>query len=421
MDIRPFILIVALILLSAFFSGSEIAFAAVNKLRLKKLAESGNASAKTALYVHDHFDFALPTILIGNNLVNIGAASVATVLATRWLGAIGAVYATLIMTVLILTFGEITPKTIAKKQCDGLVLIIARPLRLLMIVLKPFSSVIVHAVQRVSQIWGSADQNEPSITEEELVSLIESVTDDGVIDEDRSELLQSALEFSDITAEEILTPRTDMLVLDIDEDLDTMKEIALSSPYSRIPVYEGSVDNIIGILHLGHFLKELVDDDQVDIRGLLIDAYFVHQTMKLPKIFSELKKRQLHMAVVTDEHGGTMGCITMEDILEELVGDIWDESDEITNDFVHVGDNTYEVSGDLPLYDFLEYVNIDERYFESDYTTVGGWTIERLNGFPSVYDSFEYDHLTVTVIALDGLRVERLLVQVAPAGEEYDG
>ena len=413
MDSRTFILITILILLSAFFSGSEIAFAAVNKLRLRKLSESGNAAAKNALYVNDHYDYALPIILIGNNLVNIGAASVATVLATRSLGPIGAVYSTLIMTILILTFGEITPKTIAKKQCDGLVLIIARPLRILMTIMKPFTTVIVYAVKSITKIWGSEDEMEPSITEEELVSLIESVAGDGVIDEDRSELLQSALDFSDITAEEILTPRTDMLVLDVDEDRETILDVALNSPFSRIPVYEGNVDNIIGILHLGHFLKELVDNDRVDIRGSLIDAYFVHQTMKLPKIFSELKRRQLHMAIVTDEHGGTMGCITMEDILEELVGDIWDESDEITDDFVLVGENTFEVSGDLPLIDFLEYVNIDERYFDSDYTTVGGWTIERLNGFPNIHDSFQYDHLTVTVIAVDGLRVERLLVHVA--------
>ncbi len=414
MDGWSAISLILLVMLSAFFSGSEIAFASVNKTRLKKKSESGNSYAKTALYIHEHFEDALSVILIGNNLVNIGAASIATVIAIKLMGESGVIVSTLIMTVFVLIFGEITPKTIAKKHCDKFALMVSYPLRFLMIILKPIISVIVWIVKLVSKLWENGDQKERSITEEELVTLIESVTDDGIIDEDRSELLQSVLEFSTISAEEILTPRTDMLVIDIDDDMNAIIEIALNSPYSRIPVYEGSVDNIIGILHLGYFLKELVDKKQIDIRSSLIDAYFIHQTMKLPTIFSELKRQQLHMAIVTDEYGGTMGCITMEDVLEELVGEIWDESDEIINDFIPVGENTYEVSGDLTIHDFMEYVDIDDRNFESDYTTVGGWTIEVLNRFPNINDSFKYKNLTVTVTALDARRVARLSVYVTP-------
>lgn len=418
MEILPYIAIVFLIMLSAVFSGLEIAFASVNKVRLKRASQSGNSSAKTALYICEHFDDALSTILIGNNLVNIVASSISTVIVIGLMGESGALVATIIMTLLILLFGEITPKIIAKQQCNRIVLLAAYPLRILMITLKPVITVVVWIVNLVSKLWEKEYKNEVSITEEELVTIIESAEDDGIIDKGRSDLLQSALEFSDISAKEILTPRMDMIVIDIDDDMDTIIEIALNSPYSRIPVYEGSVDNVIGILYLGHFLKILLDKDEMDIRSILIDACFIHETMKLPEIFAELKRLQLQMAIITDEYGGTMGCITMEDVLEELVGEIWDETDEIINAFVSVGENSYEIRGVLTIRDFLEYVDVDDRDFESDYSTVGGWAIEMLNGLPNVGDTFKYKNLKVTVIEIDGLRVTRLLVNVMTPSEE---
>jgi CBS domain containing-hemolysin-like protein len=286
-----------------------------------------------------------------------------------------------------------------------------------MFVLKPVVLIVVWIVGKVSRLWDKGQEKEPSVTEEELVTLIESVKENGIIDEGFSDLLQSALEFSDTTVQEILTPRTDLVAIDINESLDAIVDTVLNSPYSRIPVYDESIDNIIGILHIEHLLKKLADNEQseqIDVRSILIDAFFIHKTMKLPDVFSELKRRRLHMAIVTDEYGGTMGCVTMEDILEELVGDIWDESDEITNDFVRVDDNTYEVSGDVSIYDFLEFFDLESRDFESEYTTVGGWAIEMFDGFPNINDSFEYENLTVTVTELDGLRVARLTVSVTP-------
>lgn len=412
MDSGPYIGIILLIIFSAFFSGSEIAFASVNKVRLKKISQSGNSRAKIALYICEHFEDTLSTILIGNNLVNIAASSISTVIAINLMGESGTIVATLIMTILILIFGEITPKIIAKQQCDQIVLLVSYPLRFLMFIMKPVIVVVVWIVNLASKLWEKDGQKEISVTEEELVSIIESVEDDGIIDKGRSDLLQSALEFSSISAQEILTSRMDMFAIDIDDDMDAIIDIALSSTYSRIPVYEGSVDNIIGVLYLGHFLKRLLDEDQVDIRSILIDACFIYKTMKLPVIFAELKRRRLQMAIVTDEYGGTMGCITMEDVLEELVGDIWDETDEIINEFVSVGENNYEVSGDVAIRDFLEYVDIDDRDFEGDYMTVGGWAIEMLNGLPNIDDMFEYKNLTVTVSALDGMRVTKLSVNV---------
>ena len=413
MDISPYIGIVICLAFSAFFSGSEIAYASANKVRLKIAAETGNKRAKIAHYISEHFDDALTTILIGNNLVNIAASSISTVIAISLMGESGTIVATIVMTIIILTLGEITPKIIAKQQCDKFVLLVSYPLRFLMYVLKPIIVVVVGFVNLISKLWKSDNINEPSVTEEELVSIIESVEEEGVIDRERSDLLQSALEFSDITVEEILTPRTDMVAIDINDSMDAIIETALESPYSRIPVYEDSIDNIIGILHLGRFLRKLADNKEIDIRSILIDARFVHKTMKLPDLFDELKNRRLQMAIVTDEYGGTMGCITMEDILEELVGDIWDEADEIVNEFRITGENTYEVSGDLSLRDFFDYVDIDDRDFESDYSTVGGWAIEMIDDLPSIGDTFKYKNLTIRVIALDGLRVTKLSVFVA--------
>lgn len=412
MDILPCLGIIVCIAFSAFFSGSEIAFASANKGRLKKASESGNARARIALYISEHFDDALTTILIGNNLVNIAASSISTVIAINLMGETGTIAATIVMTIIILTFGEITPKIIAKQQCDKFVILVSYPLRFLMYILKPVILIIVAIVNLVSGLWKKDNQNEPSVTEEELVSIIESVEDEGIIDKERSDLLQSALEFSDISVEEILTPRTDMIAIDVNDDMDSIIETVLESPYSRIPVYEDSIDNIIGVLHLGRFLRKLADNKEVDIRSILIDICFVHKTMKLPDIFDELKNRRLQMAIVTDEYGGTMGCITMEDILEELVGDIWDETDEIVNDFNIIGENTYEVSGDLSLRDFFDYVDLDDRDFESDYSTVGGWAIEMIDDIPNIGDTFKYKNLTIKVIALDGMRVTRLSIDV---------
>lgn len=417
MDILPCLGIIVCIAFSAFFSGSEIAFASANKGRLKKASESGNTRAKIALYISEHFDDALTTILIGNNLVNIAASSISTVIAINLMGETGTIAATIVMTIIILTFGEITPKIIAKQQCDKFVILVSYPLRFLMYILKPVILIIVAIVNLVSGLWKKDNQNEPSVTEEELVSIIESVEDEGIIDKERSDLLQSALEFSDISVEEILTPRTDMIAIDVNDDMDSIIETVLESPYSRIPVYEDSIDNIIGVLHLGRFLRKLADNKEVDIRSILIDICFVHKTMKLPDIFDELKNRRLQMAIVTDEYGGTMGCITMEDILEELVGDIWDETDEIVNEFKVTGENTYEVSGDLSLRDFFDYVDLDDRDFESDYSTVGGWAIEMIDDIPNIGDTFKYKNLTIKVTALDGVRVTGLSIDVEQEGK----
>ncbi|MDY0235968.1 MAG: hemolysin family protein [Gudongella sp.] len=417
MDIMSYISIVLLIVLSAFFSGSEIAFASVNISRLKKASKTGITGAKTAVYIYEHFEDALSTILIGNNMVNIAASSITTVIAIKLMGESGAIVATFVMTILILTFGEITPKVIAKQQNFKYTLIASIPLRILMVLLKPIITIIVWIIALVSKFWGVGDQIEPSVTEEELFSIIESIEDSGIIDEDQSDLLQSVLYFTEISGEEILTHRVDMLAIDIDDDLEDIIEIAFNARYSRIPVYENSIDNIIGVLHLGRLLKKLLDTDQIDIRDELVEVCFVHKSMKLPAIFTELKRRQLQLAIVTDEYGGTMGCITMEDVLEKLVGDIWDESDEIVDEFTQLDEDYYEVSGDLSIRDFVEYLDLDYD-IDSDYNTVGGWVIQNLNGFPQVGGSFEYRNLQVEVKEIEGVRVTRIYVSITKENED---
>lgn len=409
----PYLLISVFLAFSAYFSASEIAFASANKMRLKKSAESGSKKAELAYYIYEHYETALTTILIGNNLVNIASSSLATVIAIQLLGEGGVGVSTAIMTVLILTFGEILPKILAKDHAEGFSLTTAPFLRFLMFLTFPLVFILGKLLKAINLIFGIPEQN-PTVTEDDLYSIIETVEDEGVIDEERSDLLQSALEFSEISAQEIITPRVDMVSIDVEDDMDSILEIAVHSRFSRIPVYEDSIDNIIGILYLNHFFKKIVETREFSIRSLLMDVCFIHKSMKLPSVLAELKRRKMHMAVVTDEYGGTLGVLTMEDVLEQLVGEIWDESDEVEVYFKTIDENIVEVDADISIYDFLEYFEIDERDFDSDYTTVGGWVIEMLNGFPEAQASFQYLHLKVWVQEITEHRILTVRVESSP-------
>ena len=418
--LSSYLLIVLLIAFSAFFSGSEISYSSLNALRMKNAAESGGLAAKAAYWIYQAYDSALVTILIGNNLVNIASSSVATLIAVSLLGDEGAWAATAVMTVLILTFGEIIPKIIAVQLPEGFAKFVALPLRVMMFTTKPIVWVFNKLLMLLDRVWARFGESGPTVTEDDLETILETVEDEGVIDEDRAELLQSALDFGDVLAYEIITPRVDMLAIDIEDDWEEVLKTAYDSPYSRIPVYEDTIDNIIGILHLNHFFKELVEQPQFDLRSILMPVNFVHKTMPLDDVLTVMKKRQCHMVIVTDEYGGTMGCLTMEDVLEQLVGDIWDESDEIVDEFVQTGEDTYEADGDMRIYDFFEELDIDDRDFDDDNATLGGWAIEMLGDYPKVGDSFDYKNLTITVKKLQNLRVIRLAVQVHPLPPEEE-
>lgn len=427
------IVIFIMVLFSAFFSASEISFNASNKMRLKKSAEAGSKTAALAYKISENFTSALSAILIGNNLANIAASTAATVITMSLLLRVGAgssdslasLIATVVMTFIILIFGEIVPKIVAKNNADTTVLWFAYPIRILTYVLYPIVWLVMGLVKLLSKIWGKDSEEGPTVTEEELSSIIDTVEEEGVIDEDKGDLLQSTLEFRDTTVEEIMTPRIDMLAFDIQDAPEEIRKIIEGSHFSRIPVYEDSIDDIIGILYLNHYYRQAIDTPVIPtdtIRSMLMEPCFLHKTMKLPAALTVLRERKTHIAIIVDEFGGTLGIVTMEDILEELVGDIWDETDEIVPEFVKTGENTYEVSGDMNIDDFFSEIEYEPRDFECEYTTMGGWAIERLDADPHVGDSFtdedETHTLYVVVSEMDDMRVTKLTILVKQREDE---
>ena len=418
-ELLPYLGIVVLIAFSAFFSGSEIAFASVNTLRLQSKAEKGSKPAQVAHYICQQYDKALCTILIGNNLVNIASSSLATVIALQLVGDSGAIYATGVMTVLILTFVEIMPKIVAKDQSDGFVLLAAYPLRLLMLVTKPLVIAITWILDRIAKLWGGTPEPDP-MTADELMTMIETVEDEGVIDEDRSDLLQSAVSFGETTVEQVLTPRVDLVAIDLQDSREDILHTMETSRFSRIPVYEEDIDSIQGILYLNHAYRVLADAPDTPIRDLLLPAVFLHRSTRLPIAMRELRSRRLQMAVVLDDFGGTCGIVTLEDILEEIVGDIWDENDTIEEDFCQLDETHFRLSGSVSLDDLLWEADLEQFEDEFDSTTVGGWITELNGGFPTLGQELVWKNLRLKVDALDDRRVLQVSVEVLPKQEEAE-
>ena len=406
--------------LSAFCSSSEMSYSSCNVVRLENMRDDGSKRAAVAVKITEKFDDALSAILIGNNLANIAASSLASVLVILLLGSDKYAWAaTAILTLLVIIFGETIPKITAKKAANTLALRYAYAVRGMTVLLKPVVWLVVSLTHLIT--GGKAPEEEPDGEEavEELQSIIETAEDEEVLDEDQSELLQAAIDFSEISAMEVMTARVDVYAIDIEYDWDEIVTAVEQSPFSRLPVYEGSVDNVIGVLYLNHFLKALTEEgERTDIRKLLMQPCYVYKTMKLPAVLNLLRKAKQHLAVVTDEYGGTLGVVSMEDVLEQIVGDIWDDTDVIEQEVVERAEGEYELDGDMNIYDFLELVGIPEESFEAESATLGGWTVEQFGGFPKQGDSFRYENFTVTVLAMDARRVEKLLVKVDPAPEE---
>lgn len=413
---NPYIGIILLLIGSAFFSSSEIAYASANRSRLRKAAESGSKAGKWALEISEHYDKALCTVLIGNNLVNIASSSVATVIAMALVGDAGVAIATGVMTFLLLIFGEILPKQLAKQYCDSYALAVAPILKLCMVITAPLVRLFMAMIAQLSKLWGGSQ--DASITYEDLVTVIETVEEEGIIDEDCSELLQSAIEFDETEAQEIVTHRVEMTALDISDPVEELIETALNCEYSRIPVYEDTIDNIIGILPVNQLLKELLDTPTPDIRALLQEPVFVPQTRELPELLEQMRRSKFHMAVVTDDHGGTLGIVTMEDILEELVGEIWDETDEIEEDIVELPNDDLLVDGGMMLGDFLEYIEVNDPELEDYIITVSGWVTEVLDDYPEVGDTFQYQNYRITIEETDDLCASKLRLQKLPETED---
>ena len=411
-----YLLIALLLLGSAFFSGTEIAYTSLSKLKMKRDTANASFLQKLVGFIYNHYDYALSTVLVGNNLVNIGATSVATVLAVNLAARAhitddtASAIVTLVMTVLILIIGEITPKMIARRCSETIAKIAAWPLLLLMILFFPVVWVTTGIVSIFSLLW-KKDEQSVTITEEEFENILDTAEDEGVFDENETELLQSALEFTDLDAADILTPRIDVIGFELKDSMTYILDTIAETQFSRYPVYDRTIDHVVGILYVKHLLKELVDNKDVTLQELLLEPVYIPKTMKLHDIMDQFRTHQSHMVIVADEYGGIMGIVTMEDVLEQLVGEIWDENDDIVNDWQQLAPHRWECSGDMNLTEFFGNLDLDEEELETDCATVGGWATENIGAMPVAFDAFDYLQYTILVKHIDeNHRITRLLI-----------
>ena len=417
--IFAYVAAVAVLLLgSALFSASEMALSSANRLRLSSAAEEGSRAAARTVALLDRYDDVLSAILIGNNLCNIAADSVVTVLAmtllgSRYNGGVSALI-TVGVTVFVLFFCESAPKISAKKNANRAAMEMSGFLQLLTAVFYPLTFLVRRAIGLITR---SMKDEEPADPREEaaaeLQSIIETVEDEGVIDADQSELLLSALDFSQVPVMDVMTARVDMEALDVHDDWRELLLRSEDAPFSRLPVYDGTVDDIVGVLYLNRFFRALLSDPEAEITDYLMEPLYLYKTTRLTDALSRFRRSQQHMAIVTDEYGGTLGVVTLEDVLEQLVGEIWDETDEVETEIFARSDGVYEIDGDLPIADLAELMDVKEEELDTESATAGGWTIEKFGAFPRVGDHLDAGGLHAEVLAMDeeGLRVERLLVR----------
>lgn len=414
------IAILCLVVLSAFFSSCENAYSSVSRVKLKKAADEGSKKALSVINIIDNYSTALSTILIGNNLVNILISSLGTIVAIDVFGEdLGPIYATVILTIVLLIFGEILPKTLGNKYNYSLSLWYVKIFNFFKFLFYPITWVVNKMVSgTVDKI--TPKENVPTATDEELITITEELEEEGVIDEDDAELIISAIDFCDVTAHEIMKPRVDVFAIDIE---DTWSEIIQEEElyrYSRVPVYEDTIDNIIGILNTTELMKLKLSNQPVEIKNMLHEPYYVHKTKSISSILSEMKTSNNKLALVMDEFGGVMGIVTLEDIVEEIIGDVFDEMDEVVLDYHQLSETSYEVDGDMNIYDFFELVEYDDREFESEYTTVGGWCTDMLQKFPEPGETFEFANLVITIKDVDKMRVENILVEITTKEDEEE-
>jgi putative hemolysin len=408
-------------MLSAFFSSAETAFSSLNRIRLKNYVDEKRRGSKNALYVTENFDKSLSTILVGNNIVNIAASAIATTLATKLFGGTeGIIVSTFVMTILILIFGEILPKSLAKENAESFSLRISGILVFLIKILTPVTYFFVAIKNSVTKLFKHKD-NEPSVTEEEIRTMVEISEEEGVIDKEEKELITRTLEFNDILVAEVLKPRIDMIAVEVNQPIEEIRDLFLEERYSRIPVYEDNIDNVIGILSDKQFFSHLVQNREINIRKLVRKPIFVVESMKISTLLPELQKNKSHMAIVVDEFGGTSGLITLEDILEEIVGDIWDEHDETIKNVVELSPDLYEFNAQMPLDDFMEMMHLEEDDDNSGYHTLGGWIFEKFERIPKTGEKLQYKHLTITIKEVENRRINKVLVMVEQSTEEEDG
>lgn len=415
----PWIIAVLLLFCAAFFAVAETAYASCPKSRVKAAAERGDARAKTALLILDDFDKAISTLLICTNIVHIATASIVTVAVTKLWGLSAVSISTIVTTIVVFFAGEMLPKSIAKKYSEPLALATGPVLRFLMKVFTPLSALLTWIGQSAAKL--TPDETPVSFTEDELYDIIEDMTEEGSLDEQQGELISSALQFGEVTVESVLTPRVDLVAVDISSRLEDILAVIKTTNHSRLPVYEGSIDNIIGVLQIRKFIKAYLRlGNNLDLRPLMDEVFFIHQSTNIDELLPVMSKRKLNMAVVTDNYGGTLGIVTVEDILEELVGEIWDEDDVVEESFVELGDGVYMVDADESVTDVFEQLGFEDPEADEELvnTLMGEWAYEQFSAIPKVGDSFQYHQVQVTVAAMTHNRILKLKVALLPETEE---
>lgn len=405
------ILLAVCVLLSAFFSGSEMAFAKVNKVKLSRAVDKKEKGAKLAFSFVDNYSDTITTILIGNNLVNIAASSMATILFLSLDPVHGEWLATIVMTVIVLIFGEILPKSIAGSYSYGMSKFVAVPMKFFHTLFKPITFVVQKTLSGLNNVLSKKKSLEEEVTEDELIEMVDTMEERGLINEDTQELITNAIDFIDIDAVEIMVHRTEVFAFNINDNINDLLNNEELLNYSRIPVYDETIDEIVGILNTKQLIKLHLNGDKINVKDLLTEPLYVFQTQSISDVLKALRQKHIHMAVVKDEYGGTLGILTMEDILEELVGEIYDEKDaDEIEEYHKVNQDKFTVEGDMNIFDFFDLINYDYEEYDSIYTTVGGWITGSLERFPKEKDSFEFNGYLITVIRASQFTVDRVSV-----------
>ena len=406
--------LVILIFMSAYFSATETAFTSLNRIRMKNKAEDGNVRAAKALELAENYDKVISTILIGNNIVNISATTVATVLCTKLFQEYGPTVATVALTVIILIFGEITPKSMAKEAPESVAMAVTPLLRVFMVVLAPVNFLFGLWKKLMSCVFHT--ESDDGITEEELVGMVDQAENEGGLDEHESDLIRAAIEFNDLEVSEILTPRVDLIAVEEDETMEKVASLFVESGYSRLPVYNDTIDNIIGVIHEKDFYAARYRGETM-ICNLKSPVIYTTAGTKISELLRVLQTRKAHMAVVVDEYGGTVGIVTLEDILEELVGEIWDEHDEVIEMFQKQEDGSFLIACSANLDDMYDLFEVKG---ECEAATVSGWVLEQVGRVPEEGDHFQAEGLDVKVTKVEHRRVLEIRVEVLPEESEEE-
>ena len=391
-SISSILILVLLITMSAYFSATETAYSSLNKIKLKSIANKGNKKAKLALELSEKYDSVISTILIGNNIVNIATASLATVLFTKLLGSSGVTVSTIVMTILILIFGEISPKSIAKDIPESFAIVSAPLLNVFCIILKPVNHIFCFWKNLISKVLKI--QKHSGITEDEILTIAEEAENEGGINPQQLEIIKSAIELNEQEVIEAFTPRVDMIAVKDSCSKEELLNLFIESGFSRIPVYHDNIDNVIGIINEKDLINIVVNNKNEEISSIIKPLNVIQPHMKLSHLLKVLQNNKSHMALIADEYGGTMGIITLEDILEELVGEIWDEHDKVVNDIEKIGEDEYIVRGNANIEKVLEEVDLEDEF---EVNSVNGWVIQQFGKIPKVGESFEYKNLKIVI------------------------